>query len=70
MRDGADFPADLLDHRSILGDGSGSCGIEPIRLTLHDCDVHAESGKQLPNAIVQLPCNLPPLFIANLLQTT
>ena len=70
MRDGADFPADLFDHRSILGDGSGTCGIELIRLTLHDCYVHAESGEQLPDAIVQLPCNLPALFIANLLQAT
>src|ERR1700683_29130 len=52
MRDGPNLPADLLHHSGILGDGTGSRRIELIGLTLHGCDIHAESGEQLPHTVV------------------
>src|ERR1700678_1439011 len=52
MRNGANFPADLLAHCSILGDSSGSRRIEIVGLSLYDCNVHAKSGEQLPDAVV------------------
>ena len=68
MRDGANLPADLLDHGRILRNGPGCRRIELIGLALHDRHVHAEGGQQLPDAVVQLSRNLPPFFIPHLLQ--
>src|SRR5580658_469825 len=68
MRDGANFPADLLHHCGVLGNGAGSCGIELIGLMLHDSNVHAERGEKLPHAVMQLSRDVPALFIADLLQ--
>jgi hypothetical protein len=68
MRDGANLAADLFYQRGIFGNRSGSRLIELMGLLLHHGDVHDECREQLPRAVVQLTCNLPPLFIAHLLQ--
>ena len=68
MRDRANFFADLLDDRGIFRNCLGDCRIQPARLRANSCNVHAQCGQHLSDAVMQLAGDLSSFLVSELLQ--
>jgi hypothetical protein len=67
MGEGSNLIGGLLRQLGILGYGSGRKGVGFVGLRLHGADVHAESGQDLADVVVQF-AGQPATFVALHLQ--